>query len=60
MQGIQSKAKVIKVKQKERSRITKSADTEVLPDFFKALSSVSTEGTLGGKFCVEFLCHGMI
>lgn len=51
MQGIQCKAKVIKVKQKERSRITKSADTEVLPDFFKALSSVSTEGTLGGKLC---------
>lgn len=30
------------------------------PAFFKVLSSVGTEGTLGGKFCVEWLCSGMI
>lgn len=50
---------MIKVKQKERSRITKSSDPEVLPYCFKALSSVGTEGT-GGKFSVDFSCHSMI
>lgn len=52
--------KAIKVKQKERSRILKSVDTEVVPYFLKSLSSAGTEGTSGGKFCVEFWCHGMI